>query len=116
VGDVATEQVALGPVIDEPRGKGHRRHRRGLCEGQTGGLEGDVGPVDGDRFREGAGAQITRTRVDLVPDREVANVRPDLGDHPRRVVPEDEGPLVPQQPLELAVAEHRVQRAISEPF
>ena len=93
-----------------PRGQRHQRHGGGLLERQRGRLEGDVVSVDGDVLGEGADAQVARSGVDLVADLEAADVGADLGDDAGEVVAEDERPLVLDELLELAVADHLVQR------
>ena len=60
--------------------------------------------------REGPDPQVAGASVDLVADLEVAHGGADPGHHAGDVVAEHERGPVLQQPLELAVADHRVQR------
>ena len=64
----------------------------------------------GDLLGEGADAQVAWSGVDLVADREAADVGADLGDHAGEVVAEGEGTLVLDELLELTVADHLVER------
>ena len=60
--------------------------------------------------REGPDPQVAGASVDLVAYLEVAYGRADPGHHAGDVVAEHERGLVLQEPLELAVADHLVQR------
>ena len=99
-------------AVDEglPRGQRHQRHRGRLVQGERGWLGGDVVLVDRDVLREGPDPQVARAGVDLVAYLEVAYGGADAGHHAGDVVAEHERGLVLQQPLELAVADHLVQR------
>ena len=79
-------------------------------QGERGWLGGDVVLVDRDVLREGPDPQVAGASVDLVADLEVAYGRADPGHHAGDVVAEHERGPVLQQPLELAVADHLVQR------
>ena len=57
-----------------------------------------------------ADPEVPWSCIDLVADLEVSYVGADLGDHPGEIVAECEGSLVLQELLELAVANHLVQR------
>jgi len=92
-----------------PGSQRHQRHR-GLVQGERGWLGGDVVLVDRDVLRESPDPQVAGASVDLVAYLEVAYGRADPGHHARDVVAEHERGLVLQEPLELAVADHRVQR------
>ena len=93
-----------------PRGQRHERYGGGFLERQRPRLERDVVGIDGDELGEGPDPQVTRAGVHLVADLEVAHVGAHLGDHSGDVVTEDERRLVLQELLELAVADHLVQR------
>jgi hypothetical protein len=79
-------------------------------QGERGWLGGDVVLVDREVLREGPDPQVAGASVDLVADLEVAYGRTDPGHHAGDVVAEHERRLVLQEPLELAVADHLVQR------
>ena len=79
-------------------------------QGERGWLGGDVVAVDRDVLREGPDPQVAGAGVDLVAYPEVAYGRADPGHHTGDVVAEHERGLVLQEPLELAVADHLVQR------
>ena len=70
----------------------------------------DVVLVDRDVLREGPDPQVAGAGVDLVAYLEVAYGRADPGHHAGDVVAEHERGPVLQEPLELAVADHLVQR------
>src|SRR5207244_1402082 len=93
-----------------PSGEGDERNCGSLMEGQRGWFEGDVILVDRDVLREGPDAEVARARVDLVADLEPADGGADLRHHPGEIVAEHERLLVSQELLELAVADHLVQR------
>ena len=99
-------------AVDEdlPGGQGDQRYGGGFLECERVRLGRDVVLVDRDEFGERADPEVARTGVDLVTDLEVAHVGADLGDHAGHVVAEHEGRLALDQPLELAVAGHLVQR------
>ena len=99
-------------AIDEglPGGQGYERHRAGLAQRQRGRLGGDVVLVDRDVLRERADPQVAGASEDLVAGLEVAHGRADLRHDAGHLVAEHERALIPQQPLELTVADHRVQR------
>ena len=99
-------------AVDEglPGGQRHQRHRGRLVQGERGRLGRDVVLVDRDVLREGPDPQVAGASVDLVADLEVAYGGADPGHHAGDVVAEHERGLVLQEPLELAVADHRVQR------
>ena len=116
---------AAGPGVDEdllpglhvcavdehlPGGQGDERHSAGFLERQGVRLGRDVVLVDRDEFGEGTDPQVARAGVDLVTHREVTNVGADVRDDAGQVVAEDEGRPVPDQPLEVPVAGHRVER------
>ena len=93
-----------------PGGQRDQRDGCGLVQSERGRLEGDVVLVDGDVLGEGPDAQVAGSGVDLVADLEVRDVGPDLGHDAGDVVAEHERRLVLQELLELAVADHLVQR------
>jgi hypothetical protein len=66
--------------------------------------------VDGDVLREGPDAQVAGSGIDLVADLVVPHAGPDPRHDTRDVVPQHERRPVLQEPLELAVADHPVQR------
>src|SRR5687767_5123899 len=66
--------------------------------------------IDRDVFREGADTQIAGSCVNLVIDLVVTHLGPEPRHNAGDVVPEHERRLVFQEPLELAVAYHLVQR------
>jgi hypothetical protein len=71
---------------------------------------GDVVLVDRDVFREGPDTQVAGAGVDLIAYLEVAYGRTDPGHHAGNVVTEHERSPVLQKLLELAVADHLVER------
>ena len=79
-------------------------------QGERGRLGRDVVLVDRDVLREGPDPQVAGAGVDLVADLEVAYGGADPGHHAGDVVAEHERGPVLQEPLELAVADHLVQR------
>ena len=95
---------------DLPGGQRDQRDGGGLMQRQSGRLERDVVFVDGDVLGEGPDAKVAGACEHLVADGEAADVGADLGDHTGDVVAEHEGRLVLEELLELAVADHAVQR------
>ncbi len=93
-----------------PGSQRHQRHRGRLVQGERGWLGRDVVLVDRDVLREGPDPQVAGAGVDLVAYLEVAYRGADPGHHAGAVVAEHERGLVLQQPLELAGADHLVQR------
>src|SRR3954453_5115219 len=79
-------------------------------QGERGWLGRDVVLVDRDVLREGPDPQVAGASVDLVAYLEVAYGRADPGHRAGAVVPEHERGPVLQEALELAVADHLVQR------
>ena len=71
---------------------------------------GDVVLVDRDVLREGPDPQVAGAGVDLIAYPEVGYRGPDPSHHAGNVVAEHERGPVPQELLELAVADHLVQR------
>ena len=66
--------------------------------------------MHGDALGEGPDSAVARARVDLVPHGEARHRRADAGHHAGEVVPEDEGSLVREDELEVAVADLRVEQ------
>jgi hypothetical protein len=79
-------------------------------QGERGWLGRDVVLVDRDVLREGPDPQVAGASVDLVAYLKVAYGRADPGHHAGDVMAQHERGLVLQEPLELAVADHLVQR------
>src|SRR4029434_10563447 len=93
-----------------PGGQGPQRHRGRLVQGERVWLGRDVVLVDRDVLREGPDPQVAGAGVDLIAYPEVAYGRTNPGHHAGNVVAEHERGPVLQQLLELAVADHLVQR------
>ena len=93
-----------------PGGEGDQGNGSGLVQGQRRRFECDVVLVDRDVLGEGPDTQVAGARVDLVADLERADGAADLRHHAGDVVAEHERLLVLDELLELAVADHLVQR------
>lgn len=93
-----------------PCGQGDQWDRGRLLEGERSRLDRDVVRVDGDLLGERADAEVARPGVDLVAHGEAADVGTHLRDDAGDVVAEGERALVLDELLELAVADHLVER------
>src|SRR5215212_2761929 len=93
-----------------PSSQCHQRHRRRLVQGERVRLGRDVVLVDRNVFGEGPDPQVAGTGVDLIAYLEAPYGGADPGYHAGNVVAEHERRPVLQEPLELAVADHLVQR------
>src|SRR6188474_1868523 len=66
--------------------------------------------VDGDVLRKGPDAQVARSGIDLVADLVVTHISPDPRHNAGQIVSQHERRSVLEEPLELAVAYHLVER------